>query len=126
MKRLPLSLLVFTASTLFSTAFIGSSIAPAIAHDHLSRGNLSRSNFQSITKDLFYPRSSQRFFMQGRNSLETEIQQLQQPSQLSNPILHINPSVLQQQQHWQQQELRLEEPMPESGDRAPTIQSPVP
>lgn len=129
MNRLPLSLRVLIASTLLSTAFIGSSIAPAIAHEHvspLSHSNLSGSNLRSITKDLAYPTNSQRFLMQGRDLIETEIQQLQRQPPSSRPILNIHSNDPQKQQYQQQPEPRLEESKQKSSNRSPTTKSLIP
>ncbi len=50
----------------------------------------------SITDPLFYPTSSQRFLEEGNDQFEQEIQQLLDTDELSEPLLTVQPEVLEQ------------------------------
>jgi len=85
-----LQLLIFTASTLFSVGFIGGNTFLVDAQEISNSFDTPR-----ITNSLSYPTNSQRFFKEGRDLFETEIQRLQQNSPTSSAILCINRDILQ-------------------------------
>lgn len=61
-----------------------------------------------VINSIFYPNSSQRFFREGYEQLEIEIQRLQNRSEVSSSLLEVDLNLLQQQQQWRErQELRL-------------------
>jgi hypothetical protein len=96
MKRILLLIVVFVSSSLVSMASTVTCISPAAAED---------SRLQNVGNVLASPTSSERFFKEGQQQLEREIQRLQQGSnaQISD-ILKIDPAIFQQLQNLQQQE----------------------
>ena len=50
----------------------------------------------SVTDPLFYPTSSQRFFEEGNDQFEQEIQRLSDTDELPEPPLTVQPEVLEQ------------------------------
>ncbi|AFY32173.1 hypothetical protein [Calothrix sp. PCC 7507] len=93
-----LQLLIFTVSTLFSVAFIEGNTFLVDAQEIANSFDNPR-----ITNALSYPTSSQRFFQEGRDLLEIEIQRLQQNSPTSRAILCIDPEILPQKRDRQKQ-----------------------
>lgn len=102
MKRLLLSPLIFTVA-LSWVALVTSNASAAVAQTVPTQ----------ITNSLAYPTSSQRFFQDGDDQLEIEIQRLQHNSQTTPSTLHISQEVWQQQQILQQQEPQLDEQLKE-------------
>ncbi len=50
----------------------------------------------SVTDPLFYPTSSQRFLEEGNDQFEQDIQRLSDKDELSDPLLTVQPEVLEQ------------------------------
>jgi hypothetical protein len=80
-------------------AFIGGNTVPVDA-----QAITTPVDSQRITNSLYYPTSSQRFYKEGRDLFETEIQRLQQKSPTSASILCINPDILQPEHDRQKQQ----------------------
>lgn len=113
MKHLIQSLKFATIFTLMASGFIGVTLFPANAE------TVPR----SVTNALAYPTSSQRFFEEGYEQLEREIQRLQEPAP-ATPVLSVNPDLQQQDlQQWQPWD---EEQLTGGGDRLPTESQELP
>jgi hypothetical protein len=96
MKRIFLLIVVFASSSLVSIASIGTWVSPVAAQDH---------GLQNVSNALASPTSAERFFNEGQQQQEYEIQRLQQGSNAQpSDVLKIDPSIVQQQRNWQQQE----------------------
>jgi hypothetical protein len=88
MKDVPLPKSWRQVFVLLGIVFISSIASPAGASSPPS----------TIVNDLLYPRSSERFFQEGYEQFEIEIQRLQNRSEVSLSLLEIDPNLLQQQQ----------------------------
>ncbi|MEO1407010.1 MAG: hypothetical protein AAFV54_11040 [Pseudomonadota bacterium] len=106
MERMLLLAVFFVSSSLVSLAPIGTDVSPAMAAEILPA---EPSRLGSVVHALVSPTSSERFFEEGRQQLEQEIQRLQQGSNAqSSDILKIDPAISQQQQNLQQDQYLLD------------------
>ncbi|MEM9007330.1 MAG: hypothetical protein AAGE59_27875 [Cyanobacteria bacterium P01_F01_bin.86] len=106
MERMLLLAVLFGSSSLVSLASIGTDVSPAMAAEFLPA---EPREFGSVVDALVSPTSSERFFEEGRQQLEQEIQRLQQGSNAQTvDILKIDPAISQQQQNLQQDQYLLD------------------
>lgn len=102
MKRKTLLSTVYLCSSLMSLAVVIACISPVAAEPQ---------SLRSVANSLVYPRSSERFFREGRRQFDREIIRLQQgDSTPPSDLLNVSASIFEQQQQQQeQQEQQLQE-----------------
>ncbi|MGF1535857.1 MAG: hypothetical protein ACFB4J_05135 [Elainellaceae cyanobacterium] len=94
MKRMLLIAAVFASSSLVGLASAEAQASPL---------SLSNQDLQTITSALAFPTSSERFFTEGRERFEREIQAFQQGSAAQTAeLLTVDPTLLDQSQDLEQ------------------------
>jgi hypothetical protein len=94
MKRMLLLVVFFISSSLLGIASIETWASPAAAQRYLDGS-------------LYSPNNAERFFKAGHQSMEHEIQLLQQDPHIQvAEVLKIDPAIAQQMRDWQEQQDR--------------------
>jgi hypothetical protein len=97
-------------------SLLGMAIAPLLIPVALTQPSFASPSLTQIDAALNYPTAAERFFNEGQQQFEEEIQRLSEPSPNPTETLQIDESLLDTSE---QQRLQLEQPDGRSPDRRP-------